>query len=101
MLTKRLYDELEILSRHIRVLETVMKHQPIGIVRISNLLGLGEHEVRHSLGVLENEGLIKPTPNGAILKPNAKDEILRIAQVLDEVSDTATVLKKELLKLVI
>ncbi len=101
MLTKNLYGELELLSRHIKVLEIVKEKQPIGIVRMSQILGIGEHEVRHSLSVLEEEGLIKPTPNGAVIRGNIKDNILRVAEVLDEIGDTAKILKREMLKLVV
>ncbi|NPA75785.1 MAG: hypothetical protein GXO25_06875 [Euryarchaeota archaeon] len=101
MLTDKVYTELELLSRHIKVLEIVKEKQPIGIVRIAQELGVGEHEVRHSLGILEEMGFIKPTPNGAIIKGNIKDNVLKTAEILDDVSQTAKVLKKELLRLVI
>ena len=101
MLTERIYTELSLLSRHIKVLEIVKEYQPIGIVRISNMLDIGEHEVRHSLGVLEDAGLIKPTPNGAIIRGNIKDEVIQSAEILEELSQTAKMLKKEILKLVI
>ncbi len=101
MITDKLYSELELLSRHISVLSIVKEKQPIGIVRIANELGLGEHEVRHSLSVLEGAGLIKPTPNGAVIRGNIRDEVLKIVEVLDEISQTTQVLKRELLKLVV
>ena len=101
MITDRLYSELDLLSRHIKVLEIVKEKQPIGIVRIANELGLGEHEVRHSLSVLEEAGLIKPTPNGAVLRGNIKEEVLKIVEVVDEISQTARIIKRELLKLVV
>jgi predicted transcriptional regulator len=99
-LTDKVYNEFELLSRHIKVLQIVMEKQPIGIVRISQELGVGEHEVRHSLGVLEEMGFVKPTPNGAIIKGNIKDGVIKAAEVLDDISQTAKVLKKELLRLV-
>jgi len=101
MITDKLYGELELLSRHIKVLEIVKEKQPIGIVRIANEMGLGEHEVRHSLSVLEAEGLIKPTPNGAVIRGNIRDDVLKIVEVLDEISQSTRVLKRELLKLVV
>ncbi len=101
MLTDKLYSEMELLSRHIKVLEIVKEKQPIGIVRISQELGLGEHEVRHSLRILENEGFIKSTPNGAVIRGNIKDGLLNAVEVLDEVSQTIRIIKREILKLVV
>ncbi len=101
MLAQKLYDELELLSRHLKVLEIVKEKQPIGIVRIAQELEMGEHEVRHSLGILEEVGLIKPTPNGAMIKGNLRDELLNTAEVLDDVAQTAKVIKKEVLKMVV
>ncbi len=101
MLAQKLYNELELLSRHIKVLEIVKEKQPIGIVRIAQELEIGEHEVRHSLGILEEVGLIKPTPNGAIIKGNIKEEMLKNAEVLDDVVQTARIIKREILKMVV
>ncbi len=101
MLSERLYNELELLSRHIKVLELVLKKQPIGIVRIAQELHIGEHEARHSLKILADAGLVKATPNGAIIKGNIRDEIIKTAEVLDEVSQTARTMKREILKLVV
>ena len=101
MLTEKLYEDLDILSRHIKVLELVKEKQPIGIVRMSQILEIGEHEVRHSLSVLEDEGLIKPTPNGAVIRGNIRDNILKIAEVLDEIGNTSQLLKKEILKMIV
>ena len=101
MLTKRIYDELELLSRHIRVLEVVMKKQPVGIIRISQILGIEEHEVRRSLAALENNGFIKPTPNGAIIDGNIKDGLLELAEQLGEIEDIVKILRKKVLTLVV
>ena len=101
MLTKRIYNELELLSRHIRVLEVVMKKQPVGIIRMSQILGLGKHEVRHSLAALENNGFINPTSNGAIIDGNIKDDLLELAEQLGEIEDIVKILRKKVLSLVV
>ncbi len=101
MLTKRIYDELELLSRHIRVLEVVMKKQPVGIIRMSQILGLEEHEVRRSLAALENNGFIRPTPNGAVIEGNIKDDLLELAEQLGEIENIVKILRKKVLNLVV
>jgi len=101
MLAKKIYEQLDLLSRHIRVLEIVREKQPIGIGRIAQILQIGEHEVRHSLAVLEQGGLIKPTPNGAIINGNINDALLNLAEELNEIEDITKLIRKEVLKLVI
>jgi len=78
-----------------------MEKQPIGIGRIAQILEIGEHEVRHSLAVLEQEGLIKPTPNGAIINGNINDALINLAEELNEIEDITKLIRKEVLKLVI
>ncbi len=101
MLTKKLYEELELLSRHIRVLEVVMENQPIGITRIAKILRIEEHEVRHSLSVLEDNGLIVPTPSGAMVREEIKEKLLSMAEDLQHMEDTMKLLRSMILKLVI
>ncbi|AGB05384.1 hypothetical protein AciM339_1531 [Aciduliprofundum sp. MAR08-339] len=101
MLTKRIYNELELLSRHIRVLEVVIKKQPVGIIRISQILGIGEHEVRNSLSTLEENGFIRPTPNGAVVNSKLKSELLELAEQLGDIENIVKILKNQTLKLVV
>lgn len=65
VLTKGFRDELDLLSRHIRMLQFVQKHGPIGIIRLSQLLQTPKHKVRYSLRILEKEGYIRPSTAGA------------------------------------
>ena len=63
---QRLVDQLEKQARDLTVLETVIEHHPIGIVRLSKETGIPEHKVRYSLRMLENDDLIEATQQGAI-----------------------------------
>jgi len=101
MLAKKIYEQLDLLSRHIRVLEVVREKQPIGIARISHILNIGDYEVRHSLAILEKNGLIEPTSNGAVIKGNINDALLTLAEELNEIEDITKLIRKEVLKLVI
>jgi predicted transcriptional regulator len=62
----RLADQVEKESRDLRILEAVIAHGPIGIVRLSEEADVPEHKVRYSLRMLENDELVQPTPQGAI-----------------------------------
>lgn len=54
------------LERHLQVLKTVIRNEPIGIVKMANELGYPHHKVRYSLRILEEAELIEPTPKGAV-----------------------------------
>ena len=42
----RMKDEIELLSRHIEVARTVAEHQPIGIMKLAEILDLPSHRIR-------------------------------------------------------
>jgi predicted transcriptional regulator len=57
--------ELELIERHVMMLRVTKENEPVGIIRLSEILGLPKHKVRYSLRLLENEGLISPSTEGA------------------------------------
>jgi len=68
--------EIELLARHVAVARAVQGHQPIGILKLSELLEEPVHRVRYSLHVLEAQGYIAASPAGACATP-------RTAQLLE------------------
>jgi predicted transcriptional regulator len=68
---KKMKDEIELLSRHIDVARAVVDHQPIGIMKLSDLLALPSHRIRYSLHVLEQMGYIRASPDGAVATSQA------------------------------
>ncbi len=67
--------ELELLQRHLMMLNIIVNHEPIGIIRLSNLSNFPQHKVRYSLRILEQEGLIRPSADGAITTKKFKSFI--------------------------
>ena len=53
-------------ERDLLVLETVLRCHPIGISQIAEKTGIDEHKTRHSIRMLEDDGLVDPSPNGAV-----------------------------------
>jgi predicted transcriptional regulator len=53
------------------VARAVVDHQPIGIMKLSELLALPSHRIRYSLHVLEQMGYIRASPDGAVATPQA------------------------------
>lgn len=52
--------------RDLRILDAVIRNGPIGIVKLSQETDVPEHKVRYSLRMLENDGLVEPTQEGAV-----------------------------------
>ncbi|WP_266083017.1 hypothetical protein [Haladaptatus caseinilyticus] len=73
-------EEVDMLDRHLYVLQMVVNNKPIGIVKMANELGYDHHEIRYSLRILEDENLIEPTQQGAI----TTDETEPFVENLDE-----------------
>ncbi len=84
-------DELELLERHIRMLRTLRENEPMGIIRLSESLKIPQHKIRYSLRMLEKEGLIKPTPEGAICSPEAEKFIFDLDEAI---ADTIAHMKR-------
>ena len=88
--------ELFLLSRHLDVLKTVKDHGPIGIIRLSQMTGQPQHMIRYSLRTLEKDGIITPSPQGAIVTDKVHETLGTIESTLDEISMTVQDLKKKL-----
>jgi predicted transcriptional regulator len=93
-LTGRIEQELELLQRHVLMLKAVMDHQPIGIIRLSEITGYPQHKVRYSLRVLEQEGLIEPSPQGAIVTNKVGEFLPSLRGLLTSMTDVVGQLRK-------
>ena len=58
-------NDLELLKRHVTMLQFVADNEPIGIIKLAELMELPQHKARYSLRLLEKEGLIKASTAGA------------------------------------
>ena len=88
--------ELELLSRHINVLTTVKEHGPIGIIRLSQMTGEPQHTIRYSLRTLEKDGIIEPSPHGAIVTDKIHEALGTIETTLDNFTTKVQDLKKKI-----
>jgi predicted transcriptional regulator len=88
--------ELDLLIRHIDVLQTVRDHGPIGIIRLSQVTGQPQHVIRYSLRTLEHDGIIKPSANGAVVTEKVHETLGTLQSTLDDMITTMTDLKKKL-----
>ena len=80
----RLANQVEKERRDVAILRTVIEHGPIGIVRIAEETGVPEHKVRYSLRMLENDGLVEPTQQGAVPPEDIDDRVATLNQGIDD-----------------
>ncbi len=96
VLTSKLESEIELLQRHVMMLKTIMDNEPIGIIRLSDLLKIPQHKVRYSLRILEQEGLIQPSSEGAVTTEKLKSFMEQLKVILDNMDKTVKDLRSQL-----
>ncbi len=87
-LTDRIRRDLDLLSRHVTLLKAVEEHQPIGIIRLAKLSGHPQHQIRYTLRILEREGLVRPSQEGAVTTAKAKRFHRKLRALLEEMKGT-------------
>ena len=96
VLTSVIETELDILKRHVKVLDALQKNQPMGIIKLSEITGYPQHMVRYSLRILEQDGLIEPSPKGAVTTESISETLNTLKNTLSKISKTAENLKKSI-----
>jgi len=96
VLTSVIETEIGILERHVKILRTLREKQPMGIIKLSELTNYPQHMVRYSLRILEQDGLIEPSPQGAITTDDADKTIDILKKSLEEINDITKNLIKTL-----
>jgi predicted transcriptional regulator len=79
--------EIDLLERHLEVLRTVVEHQPIGIMKLSELMDMPYHRIRYSLRVLEQLGYIRASPAGAVATSRSEELLCNLDQHLEELRE--------------
>jgi len=85
-LVERIEEELGLLARNVDILEKLAKSPPIGIIRLSEALHLPIHKTRYSLHLLEREGVIQPSADGAVVTDKSKEFWTDLNQSLDRMT---------------
>lgn len=81
-----LIEDVELLERHISILKTVKENQPVGLIRLSEMTGIPKHRVRYSLKLLEQQGIIVATPEGATVSDRYDGFMNEISSYIDELA---------------
>jgi predicted transcriptional regulator len=91
---EKVKSEIELMERHIAVLRTVVTHEPIGIMKLSEELDLPFHRIRYSLRVLEQMGYIRASPSGAVATDLAGDLLEHLDDEITEMIGLLDAMKK-------
>ncbi|WP_319538946.1 hypothetical protein [uncultured Methanospirillum sp.] len=83
---KKIKGDIELIGRHLEVLSTVAQHQPIGIIKLSEVLDVPQHRIRYSLRVMEGLGYIRASPTGAITTEKADELFTTLDTDIEEIS---------------
>lgn len=92
-LVDRIEEELELLARNVDILEKLSKSPPTGIIRLSEALHLPIHKTRYSLHLLEREGVIQPSADGAVVTEKASEFWSDLNRSLDRMVELVQRLK--------
>lgn len=95
-LTSKLEKELDILKRHIQILKIIKQEEPIGIIRLSEITNFPHHKVRYSLRILEDEGIIEPSVEGAVILHKTDEYLLHFLKIIKKMNTELKVIEEEL-----
>ncbi len=90
-----LEEEVEIFERHLRVLKLVNHQEPIGIVKLSEETGYPDHKIRYSLRVLEEEGLVEPSAQGALTTERTESFLKTLDKKIKEITEKLEKIKPD------
>ena len=95
-LYEKILNEMEMSDRHLRMLKVTKENQPIGIIRLSEITQIPKHKIRYSLRLLEREGLIQPSPEGARVTEKYEEFLKETKKNLDKISELLDSIKENL-----
>ena len=91
---EKVKSEIELMQRHIEVLRMVVAHEPIGIMKLSEVLDLPFHRIRYSLRLLEQMGYIRASPSGAVATNLASELLEHLDDEIDQMINLLDGMKK-------
>ena len=84
-LAERILTEVQLLHRKVDMLERLSVGRPLGIIRLSESCDLPVHKVRYVLHLLERQGAVQPSAEGAVVTDLAASYWVRLDSHLDTI----------------
>lgn len=91
---ERLARQLGKEERDLLVLEAVLEHQPVESDRLAELVAVDEHKARHSVRMLEDDGLLEPTPDGVVTPDDVDRRVESVNANVDALIERVRELKE-------
>ncbi len=91
--------DMELLRRHVTMLQFVADNEPIGIIKLAEFMELPQHKVRYSLRLLEKDGLIKASTAGAKTTRKVERFLDELKEHLEDMSDSVREIQMSVEKL--
>ncbi|MHB1493485.1 MAG: transcriptional regulator [Thermoplasmataceae archaeon] len=98
ILFKEIDENLDTVRRHLSIVQTLLKDQPAGIIKISKLTGLADHKIRYSLKILEKDGIVIASKEGAMLSPEFIQDKDSIVDQSSKILKKCSALNKQIRK---
>ena len=89
-------EDLNLLIRHIKMLRVTKENQPIGIIRLSEMTDIPKHKIRYSLRLLEKDGVIAPSPGGAVVTDKYEAYMKGILEYMVKLRESVNVVESML-----
>jgi predicted transcriptional regulator len=89
-------EDLNLLIRHIKMLRVTKENQPIGIIRLSEMTDIPKHKIRYSLRLLEKDGVIAPSPGGAVVTDKCEAYMKGILEYMVKLRESVDVVESML-----
>ena len=100
LITDKVDEDLELLTRHLRMLQAIHDNGPIGIIRLSEILDVPKHKIRYSLRLLEKDGVILPSQEGAVVTDTYDSYMRHMSEYLKKleaaIADLESIMSKTL-----
>ncbi|ODR82917.1 hypothetical protein BG842_09370 [Haladaptatus sp. W1] len=84
----RVENEVEMVTRHLRIMQVVIEDEPIGIVKVTQETEYPRYKVRYSFRMLKEDNLIEPTKQGAITTDQTPNFVDNFEDRVDDIKDT-------------
>ncbi|HKL29752.1 MAG TPA: hypothetical protein VJ898_10870 [Natrialbaceae archaeon] len=86
-------EEIELTKRHFLIFSLIRERGPIGIVKLSEATAFPKHKVRYSLQILQEEGVVEPTNQGAVPTEDAEGFARTRSERIDDLIDRLETLR--------
>ncbi len=91
-------ESMEQLHRMLRAVRIIEANQPIGIIKLSETMGIPRHRARYILRLLEHDGVVEPSASGCVLKQGYEEYMSDQVSCLEALKSRIDVIEADISK---